>query len=652
MANPSVDKLKALGLQHGEKAVVALAAGVCLFCLYSAMTRETIDITPEAIKSSAAAATTNINKKVDPVQLAQTLEEEFLKVPNLVEKVEAVGKDKFTQDLLAYVPKPWVTAPPDAGVQRNSISIAAPYDLVATASRGGVLMYALDEEGNIIYEEEDSKLADANAAPAAPKKKKRRGAQPNSGMSMPDMMAMNGPAAKEEDPKEVARRLAKKRAGVVGDAPAEDAKDDATADTRKPKEVVRGLRWVAITGLFDHRKLRESYAKALNLDFANAQPNYQRLDLQRQELGDDGVTWSDWAEVDRDENLEVLNNIPEKEEEMTIEEVRLAALVDELPFLKTGIYRGVHLAAFLSASSKEALKPKTPPPASAANGMMGGASMQMYMQRGNQGPTGSSMSMMDSSMYRMQGQGSMQQGPAEDTNFPKSEAPKLMVRSLDFTVEPETTYRYRARVVVKNPNFGREDIAPGVDNAAKELKGSWSESTELVTVPPDIATYAVNKSLTGGDGRGDQVKFQVATWNPKDGQTIVKAFDVGVGQVIGDVSPAKVPDPEGKGVKQPKIDFTSRQVVLDTEGGNRSLEHLGLTGTGFDVPALAVVLRPDGTVAVRSESRDKRDPSMSEMLTDYTTVVKEAEEGVVKPKKKRRAPTSSMPGMTSSRPRR
>ncbi len=49
-----------------------------------------------------------------------------------------------------------------------------------------------------------------------------------------------------------------------------------------------------------------------------------------------------------------------------------------------------------------------------------------------------------------------------------------MIRSIDFTVNPGVTYRYRARVVVDGPAPKHEEIL-----------GPWSEPTEGVTVPKE-----------------------------------------------------------------------------------------------------------------------------------------------------------------------
>ena len=84
-------------------------------------------------------------------------------------------------------------------------------------------------------------------------------------------------------------------------------------------------------------------------------------------------------------------------------------------------------------------------------------------------------------------------GGTETINFKKTESDTIMIRSLDFTVEPDTTYRFRVRIVVYNPNKDREDVNPGVDTKSAELHGPWSEPTEEVTMPADVTAYACNR---------------------------------------------------------------------------------------------------------------------------------------------------------------
>ena len=76
MANAQVEKLKALGLRHGEKAVVGLSAGLCLLFLVSAVMLPTIELTPDQVKASAQAANTNLERRQDPDDILKRLEDE------------------------------------------------------------------------------------------------------------------------------------------------------------------------------------------------------------------------------------------------------------------------------------------------------------------------------------------------------------------------------------------------------------------------------------------------------------------------------------------------------------------------------------------------------------------------------------------------
>jgi hypothetical protein len=197
-----------------------------------------------------------------------------------------------------------------------------------------------------------------------------------------------------------------------------------------------------------------------------------------------------------------------------------------------------------------------------------------------------------------------------------------MIRSLDFTVEPDKTYRFRVRVAVYNPNQGREDVSPGVDTKAEELLGPWSEPTNEVTMPADVATYALRK--TQGVGRqAEQVHFQVVKWNPEDGVTVPKFFDAGPGEIIGERSNAYVPASDGTGKKSKPIDFYSHQVVLDTSGGNpRVPEALG-RGT-LEVPAVSLLVRPDGAVMLRTQMADVSDEVRKDMDASYKRELEES----------------------------
>ena len=116
--------------------------------------------------------------------------------------------------------------------------------------------------------------------------------------------------------------------------------------------MTKGHRWVAITGVLDHAQLVANYRSALK-NPSVAHPNYARVDLQRQTQLPDG-TWSGWEAVSSKENLDILDNLPEvEEEELAPDSVRPEALVDPLPFLKSGLWEKVHVASLVPKEKKD-----------------------------------------------------------------------------------------------------------------------------------------------------------------------------------------------------------------------------------------------------------------------------------------------------------
>ncbi len=198
-----------------------------------------------------------------------------------------------------------------------------------------------------------------------------------------------------------------------------------------------------------------------------------------------------------------------------------------------------------------------------------------------------------------------------------------MIRALDMNVEPDASYRYRVRIYFANPNYHTDDalLTPGTDNQAKEKFGPWSKTTAPVNVPGDVATYALKKALPGPTPESkDAVQFQVVKWNPGDGYLFVKTYDQSPGQIIGDVAPMSVPNEKSPtaGPVMKSVDLTSHQVLADALGGDRPQADLQDLGTPrFEAPAVAVVMRADGTLVLRDQARDAADGDMADQKAIY-----------------------------------
>jgi len=223
------------------------------------------------------------------------------------------------------------------------------------------------------------------------------------------------------------------------------------------------------------------------------------------------------------------------------------------------------------------------------------------------------------------GMGMMGGGATETlADFWRSEEKKVMVRALDFTAQPDESYRYRVRIVVYNPNLGREsDTAPGVDTKSDELAGPWSEPTAEVHMPPDVTAYAMG-SINPTAKSEMKVTFQVVKFNPDDGMILPRNFDAGPGEIIGDSRSTPVPTSDGTGQKSKLVDFNSHLLVVDVAGGTQALPS-DFPGNVINQPAFALLLRPDGAVEVRDEAEDRPDEVRKDVETNYKRELKDSD---------------------------
>jgi hypothetical protein len=583
------------------------------------------------VSKTAESARSNLERRQEPADILAVLEQQNVKNPGFLAQVDAQQQNALKADDYKVV-RTWITPEPGAGLIRDTPELIAPTDLYAYPGRGGALVFALDDAGKRIPEDPNEKKADDEATKTRRSRKRRRGSRMMAAM-VPEAPGMGGRPGEltEQAKKDLAIRQKMLKRQLVGTAGKEEEKKAEEVVEGGPyKEVTKGLRWVAITGVLDHKKVRDNYLTALK-NPAVAHPNYMQLDAQRQVLGDDG-TWSDWQDVDIEKNREVGFNLPEQEEELAPENVLLSALVDPLPFLKAGYWERVHVVSLVPKEKREIDKTQV------ASMMPGGEMMGMAPMPMGPGPMGPGPRMGGAGMATAMAPGMDMMGPGmmmgggfggteENTNFPKSDANTVMIRSLDFTVDPDTTYRFRLRVVVFNPNYKREDVSPGTNTKDLELRGPWSEPTNEVTMPADVTAYVMNKEPPAPNAkRNDRVLFQIVRWNPDNGVTVTRNFPFGPGQVVG-VEPAttQIPSSEGKGPTSKLVDYNSRQILIDQTGGPEPISQVGAGGSTLNIPSVSLLLRADGSVAVRNEAYDLPDQVRKDMDENYKRELKESD---------------------------
>lgn len=621
MANPAVEKLKTFGLRFGDKIAVGVASLLFLVFVVLALSKETIDTTPEDLKSIASAAQTNLNREQPAASIVEKLKADGLVPQGFDKQAREQGTRVVDAAKLALV-QPFVRTEPGAGLIREEVKsfVPVPFNLYATAGRGGISLFERDASGNPIPEDPD-KVADTKKSSAG------GGRGGSSGM-------LGGTTKKNEAAEQLAREeaaLKKQQSqntikGQVARQEEEEAAEPQIVDAAAWQTITKGHRWVSVIGLIRHKTFRDQLAKALKLEETQAHPDYVRLELERQSYVPVSSSWSEWVLVDRSANNEVLewaSAAEDEAEELTKKTARLEPLSGFLPYLASGFWTGVHHGQVIDQAKLDQIEQKNEVGVAGAGmgageesgrggmaGMMMGGGGMMMGGGGMQG-SGSGGGMIGADMDGGGGRGGMgmgMMGGGGPAALPEhvSDEDTLMVRALDMTVQPDAVYRYRVRVVISNPNLNRDDVAPGVDTSTAEFAGEWSEATEPVNVPPDVAPYALAAGR-GGDTAGELVSFDVIAFNPETGATAVKSYSAAPGDIVGRLDNASIVV-EGKDKPEnASINFNSRQLLIDAMGGLFPVQTVGLVGQPFEVPAVALLLRPDGSVSIRSQPTDSTD---------------------------------------------
>ncbi len=203
------------------------------------------------------------------------------------------------------------------------------------------------------------------------------------------------------------------------------------------RTVEHDLHWAVVTGILDHEGIKKALVQAGLEPPRLARELYTRMELERRVREEDGA-WSEWAEVDMMPTLDILDRLASKavgrvdakHRVVPLERIdakfRLENLVDPLPWLTSGRFEGVDVDETLLLQARPE-------------------------------PT---------------------QDPAARTSpAPGDRVSSLMFRTFDFSAETGRTCRYRARVVLWNPDY------PRTKRGNRWLFSLWSEPTEAVTIP-------------------------------------------------------------------------------------------------------------------------------------------------------------------------
>lgn len=179
-----------------------------------------------------------------------------------------------------------------------------------------------------------------------------------------------------------------------------------------------------------------------------------------------------------------------------------------------------------------------------------------------------------------------------------------LFRFFDFTIEPGKKYRYRVRLVVKNPNYGVPVSLVEKPELTKEeyFDTPWSNVSEMITVEKDSALL-VGPVKPGPAYREGKAEVVIKQWDDRHGVTAVKSFDTMYrGQVANfDRQTVTVEDPATQQKGEEIVDFETNMLLVDFVGGDK-LRYRSKVRR----PAEMLFVRNDGSLEIRRELSDRR----------------------------------------------
>jgi hypothetical protein len=240
-----------------------------------------------------------------------------------------------------------------------------------------------------------------------------------------------------------------------------------------------------------------------------------------------------------------------------------------------------------------------------------------------------------------------------------------LVRFVDCDVVPGFTYEYQIRLRMLNPNYGppgsgaEKYVANPNDAKVQTLFGGWALLQPPLTVKSESFLYAYDPSafrkeiedtykdtktlLNRLQAKDNQAVVQQVRWleqvrtdnsNQREpvGGWVVADTPVGRGEYIGKKTFIKLPlwsseanqyvfrevpaTVAKKEKEQPKgwlVDFSSRDILVDFDGG-KTTTRLGVGRyVSDDVGTEMLILHPNGSLQVRRSAADTGDPNRKEL---------------------------------------
>ena len=608
--------MKEFFIQHTEKLVLGLSALIAVYFLYSALTVQQYDKTPQDFQEVISRASQTVRKSEPQLDDLPPLnfEQDLAKLKKPVDGTSYQLKTPFLRAL-------------ELGFQfRGTPRILSPDRPEAMVNRGLVLLQ--EKEGNLKGNEKVFSKLLREGYPA-----ELIWFLGNEGLVY-ELGIL--PKAKGAAPAGNNAELdAAARAAVNRDAKGPDAKPEK-------RKTARGVTWVEIVSSFPHANQIREYISTLKESAEVAGVRYALAEVQRQELTE-SMEWTPWARIGWEKQFDLFNSADKLDNPLQdIPSGVVPGLVMHAPERATIGAAGGGVGAIGGAviQTRRSLIPDpflnanpTPPKWTPAELDPRAAEDELKPMRPQNIVKNEDGEEVDIGVPNPARVAAAVGGGLARTTFNNdSQYENVMVRAFDFTAESGKRYRYRVRAVLFNPNFNRPDVLDPDDAMKPFLVGEWSEPSEEVYVEPTTEMMlAENKT-----NQADRAQFSVYHWLAREGRWVGVDAAWFVGQIVGTgaIKPIEVPhyDPkDGKVtiVKQPIEGFDTGIAVLDVSP-SQIRDNVGGLDFTIQPPKEVVVVNQYGDLIHRKELNDLADVKRVERDTSIREAVANPEGGGVR----------------------
>jgi hypothetical protein len=417
--------------------------------------------------------------------------------------------------------------------------------------------------------------------------------------------------------------------------------------------VGHGKRFVSLTGVFDLKRQLKLIGKAMsdlqqesNLDNVS----FLDIEIQRQSAVQGDDPWSrEWEPVDIETTLDVLREALDLDADIV--DIRISDYVITMPLPMRGYgfwtpevashprienfqlsdsemeqQQAIADAVIKAFEEKEKKKPERPP-------RVGGFAPTQHDMRGTlrrvRGRKDGARSAANRAAGQIADKQDLQKSLARDLEQRMTAVNNLLlVRFFDFDLESGNSYRYRVRLELNNPNYGRElheVVHAGVRDGQMRVT-DWSEPSDAVYVPFDFKTYLAGVDVPRGS-RQETALIDVFEWLPSVGTTINDIVKTQLGQVIGGSATTLVLDPVQDVFAEMRVTFQTTDVLVDVAGSpvvSRNLHpDLGLEpmrGGRLEMPDRALLVNEYGEIIALDPISRESERAWSKKLVEFERI--------------------------------